>query len=158
LGAAEWLVKPIDKGRLLDALNRIVSREGRLAETVLVVDDEPADVEYLADILGQQGLHVLKAYGGQQGIDLATRHLPDVIVLDLMMPEVSGFEVVQRLRQHRATLGIPILIFTAKDLSREDLLRIAGHVQAVTFKSAKENLLNELERVLCKPLSEARST
>jgi DNA-binding response OmpR family regulator len=158
LGAAEWLVKPVQKEHLLDALSRILSRSGGAPERVLVIDDEPADLEYVADILEQQGVGVLRAHGGHEGIDLAIRHVPDVIVLDLMMPEVNGFEVVHRLRQHEATVRIPIVIFTAQDLNKGDWLRIRGQVQAVTRKSAKEDLLIELEKVLRKPaLAETRS-
>jgi PAS domain S-box-containing protein len=161
LGAAEWLIKPVEKEQLLDALNKIISGgEDPVSQTVLVVDDEPADVEFLADVLEREGLRVLKAYGGQEAINSATRHLPDLIILDLVMPDVNGFEVVYQLKQQRATFGIPIMIFTAADLSKEELLRIVGQVQAVTFKSAKEDLLGELEKVLRKApaLTEARST
>ena len=138
----------------------MISGESRVSQTVLVVDDEPAVVEFLADVLGREGLRVLKAYGGQEAINSATRLLPDLIILDLVMPDVNGFEVVCQLKQQRATFGIPIMIFTAADLSKEELLRIVGQVQAVTFKSSKEDLLGEIEKVLRKApaLTEARIT
>ncbi len=116
---------------------------------MLVVDDEPQTVELLTDELQAEGFNVLQAYGGQQGIDLAIKKHPDVIILDLMMPEVSGFDVVQQLRAHSEAMEIPILIFTAKDLAEEDRQKLEGHVKMIASKSGsgKEDLLRELERI-----------
>jgi CheY-like chemotaxis protein/anti-sigma regulatory factor (Ser/Thr protein kinase) len=150
LGAVEFLVKPVNKSRLIEVVNRAVATTGKQHATVLVVDDEPKTVEYLTDLLRHQGYSVLPAFGGQQAIDLATERLPDVIILDLMMPEVTGFDVVQRLREHPRACDIPILIFTAKDITDEDRRRLNSHIQAIMPKSGKEELLRQLEK-LAKP-------
>ncbi len=108
-----------------------------------MVDDEPQTVELLTDALQTEGFTVLKAYGGQQGIDLAIEKHPDMIILDLMMPEVSGFDVMQQLRAHSEAMEIPVVIFTAKDLTEEDRQKLEGHVQAIALKSSgREQLIN----------------
>ena len=147
LGAVEFLVKPINKERLLDAVRKAVAPRGEQPGTVLVVDDEPKTVEMLTDLLSHQGYEVLQAFGGEQGIEIALEHLPDAIILDLMMPEVTGFDVVQRLREYPAASEIPILIFTAKDITAEDRERLNSHIRTIVPKSGKDDLLRELERL-----------
>ncbi|HEY2933642.1 MAG TPA: PAS domain S-box protein [Acidobacteriota bacterium] len=144
LGAAAFLVKPIKKEHLLQTLHRAIGALGKKPRSVLVVDDERESVELVTDMLSAQGFSVLQAYSGQQGIDLAIEKLPDAIVLDLMMPDVSGFDVVERLRSHSGTRDIPILIFTAKDLTPEDRQRLNNRIQAIASKSSKEDLLRQL--------------
>ncbi len=143
MGALEWFVKPVNKEQLIEAVRKIE------AVTVLVVDDEPRTVELLTDMLQAEGFTVLQAYGGQQGVDLAIEKHPDLIILDLMMPEVSGFDVVEQLRAHPEAMEIPIMIYTSKDLTEEDRQRLNSHVQAIALKSAsgKEDLLQALERL-----------
>ncbi len=143
LGAVEYFVKPVNKEQLIKAVRKIE------AVTVLVVDDEPQTVELLTDMLQTEGFTVLQAYGGQQGVDLAIEKHPDLIILDLMMPKVSGFDVVEQLRAHSEAMEIPIMIYTSKDLTAEDRQRLNSHVQAIASKSAsgKEDLLQALERL-----------
>jgi len=149
LGAIEYFVKPVNKEQLIKAVRRVGTVFKKEKLTVLVVDDEPKAVELLTDELRAEGFDVLQAYGGQQGIDLAVEEHPDVIILDLMMPEVSGFDVVQQLRAHPEVMEIPVLIFTAKDLTEEDRQKLEVHVQIIVSKSGsgKEDLLRELERL-----------
>jgi PAS domain S-box-containing protein len=145
LGAIEYFVKPVNKEQLIEAVRKAGAVLGKEKITVLVVDDEPKTVELLTDMLQAEGFNVLQAYGGQQGIDLALEKHPDLIILDLMMPEVNGFDVVEKLRAHSEAMDIPILIFTAKDLTEEDRQRLNSHVQAIASKSAsgKEDLLRD---------------
>ena len=148
MGAIEWFVKPVEKNGIIEALNNVSAIFGKKDLTVLVVDDEPKIVELLTDRLESKDYKVLQAYGGRQGIDLAIEKLPDAIILDLMMPQITGFDVVQRLREHPEARDIPILIHTAKDLTREDRQQLNSHIQAITSKSSgKEHLLGELEKL-----------
>ena len=151
LGAVEYFVKPVNKEQLIKAVRNVMDRTARepKAMTVLVVDNEPQTVEMLTGYLQTEGFTVLQAYGGKQGIDLAIEKQPDAIILDLMMPEVSGFDVVQRLQAHPEAREIPILIFTAKHLTAEDRQRLTSHVQAISLKSGsgKENLFRALEKL-----------
>jgi PAS domain S-box-containing protein len=148
LGAADWLVKPIQRSALLAALQRTIRAPSSASRpSILVVDDEPATVEYLSELLQQNGFAVLPAAGGRAGIDLARSRHPDLILLDLMMPEVNGFDVVRALRGDSGTSDIPILILTAMDLTRADAERLGSSVQAIVAKGGPETLLTELARI-----------
>jgi len=78
---------------------------------------------------------VLRAYGGREAIETAKRELPDLIVLDLMMPEVSGFDVVEALKLSPETVRIPILVVTAKRITGEDRAQLNGYVMAIMEKA-----------------------
>ena len=146
LGALECFVKPVDRERLLDVVRAALSPDAQGTLNVLVVDDEPATVEQLTHLLTAHGFSVLGAYGGQQGIDLALETLPDIIVLDLMMPGVMGTEIVQRLRASPQGKDIPIIIYTAGDITPE-LRQQLDSVQAIVSKSNLKEFLQELERL-----------
>ena len=94
-----------------------------MAKTVLVIDDEPELVKLLDFNLTKAGYLVLTARDGEAGLSAARRHAPDVVVLDVMMPGLDGFEVCKRLRQESATAGVPILMLTAK---AEEADRVLG--------------------------------
>jgi DNA-binding response OmpR family regulator len=102
----------------------------------LIIDDDPLAVETLARMLEPEGFTISKAYGGQQGLDLAFEQLPDVIVVDLLMPDVSGFEFVQRLKEHEQTSTTPVFVVTVKDLTTEDVERLNAVASAVMQKGA----------------------
>jgi signal transduction histidine kinase/DNA-binding response OmpR family regulator/HAMP domain-containing protein len=148
LGAVDWLVKPANRDEFVAAVRKAVAgTQAADRPTVLVVDDEPPTVELLSDMLTSQGFRVLAAHDGQQGIALARAERPDLIVLDLVMPGLTGFDVVRELRQYPESRQIPILIFTVKDLSPEERQRLRGSVQAIVTKGALGDLLRELSRV-----------
>jgi CheY-like chemotaxis protein len=84
-------------------------------QLALVVDDDPKTVEIITIHLQNIGYRVAKAYSGSEAIEAANQLLPDLVVLDLLMPEVDGFDVVQTLKNNADTARIPILIITAKD-------------------------------------------
>jgi len=148
LGAVDWLVKPANPVNFLAAVRKaIAGTDSAETQTVLVVDDEPPTVELLTDMLRTQGLRVLAAHDGRQGVVLARAERPNLIVLDLIMPGLTGFDVVQELREHPETREIPILIFTVKDLSAAEREQLRGSVQAVVTKGAAGALLRELARV-----------
>jgi CheY-like chemotaxis protein len=130
-------------------MRAIESKKANECLKVVVVDDEPYVVETISEILQSRGYEVLRAYSGRQGIDLAVAHLPDVIVLDLLMPQMTGFEVVEQLREHPALRETPIIVYTAKDLTEEDRQRLRAPVRAIASKSDdKKQLLRQLERLL----------
>ena len=150
LGVIDWFVKPVEKEHLVDAVKRAGAASNKETMTVLVVDDEPKNVELLSDTLKANNYKVVQAYGGRQGIDLAMEHQPDIIILDLMMPEVTGFDVVEELRGHPQGKDIPIVIYTGKELTAEDRRRLNGRIEAIAPKAltSKEELLGKLERVI----------
>jgi CheY-like chemotaxis protein len=136
LGAAAVLQKPISRKELCDALVDLglfsFSQEKKL--TVLVVDDDPQAVEQIAVRMLGLANTVLRAYGGREAIDIARRELPDLIVLDLMMPDVNGFDVVEALTRRPETADIPILVVTAQRNTPEDISRLNGFVTTIMEK------------------------
>jgi PAS domain S-box-containing protein len=153
LGASAVLQKPVSAEELTEALAHLgMAPQAKSGQptTVLVVDDDPNAVKILTSYLECAGFTVLRAYGGEEGIQLADSRLPDLIVLDLMMPGVSGFEVVETLKKQPKTSGIPILVLTAKLLTAEDRKLLNGHVLQVMEKSEFDhgNFIGEVRRAL----------
>jgi CheY-like chemotaxis protein len=152
LGAAAVMQKPISRQELYDSLvglGLFPLAQGQSLK-ILVVDDDPKAVELIAvRVLGLAST-VLRAYGGQDAIDTARRELPDLIVLDLMMPEVSGFDVVAALNRQPDTAGIPILVVTAKHVTDEDRKRLNGYVMTIMEKADfdRERFVAEVRRAM----------
>ncbi|MCC4117974.1 response regulator [Aromatoleum toluclasticum] len=136
LGAADVLQKPVGRDELLDALARLGFVEGSdRPRRVLVVDDDPHAVEIVASHLEQARFAVSRAYGGAEAVEVARREHPALIILDLLMPEVSGFDVVEMLKSEPDTAVIPILVLTAKELTTEDRATLNGHVERIVGKA-----------------------
>jgi PAS domain S-box-containing protein len=120
-GAAAVLQKPISRAQLSASLVRLgVQPSQFITRTILVVDDDPKAVEVIAAFLPISEYTVVRAYGGAEAITLAGRLRPDLILLDLMMPDISGFAVVEALQRDMATANIPIVIVTAKHITELD--------------------------------------
>lgn len=136
LGATDYLVKPVSREELMNALQRVsLTRRRRREEvTILVIDNDSMAVELMEAMLTGEGFRVLKGYGGQEGIALAHREVPALIVLDLLMPEVDGFTVVERLRADFVTAAIPIVILTSKSLTLEENERLNGKIAYLARK------------------------
>jgi PAS domain S-box-containing protein len=136
LGAAAVLQKPIVRQDLYQSLVDLglfpFLPSQKLA--VLVVDDDPKAVDLIAVRLSGLASTVLRAHTGREAIDAARRELPDLIVLDLMMPDINGFDVVAALTEHESTARIPILVVTAKEITAEDRAKLHGHVTRIMGK------------------------
>jgi PAS domain S-box-containing protein len=136
LGAAAVIQKPVSRQELYDSLAELglfPVADGR-SLNVLVVDDDPKVVELVAVRIAGEGITVLRAYGGHAAIEVARRELPDVIVLDLMMPDVNGFDVVDALQQQPDTARIPIMVVTAKEITSDDRAKLNGFVATIMEK------------------------
>ncbi len=136
LGAIDYLSKPVDKDALLGTLSSLKGVLGVVMPKVLVVDDEPDAVELIASMIEPAGFDVLRAYGGQEGLDIAFGEHPDILILDLMMPVVSGFEVLSRLRNNPETKNLPVIICTAKDVTDDDVKQLSNGVIPIMQKGA----------------------
>jgi PAS domain S-box-containing protein len=159
-GAAGVLQKPVSRAQLRASLANLGLQHG--PETpcrVLIVDDDPMAVEVTAAFLPSPGFVVTRAYGGREAIVLARQLLPDLIVLDLMMPNVSGFDVTEAMRSDPATAGIPILVVTAKHVTREDreaLNKNGGHVPIVAKSGFNHaSFIAEVRRALAPAVENA---
>ena len=105
------------------------------AETrVLVVDDEPDQVTLISKILREEGYQIAKAYDGQEAIESVKRSQPDLIILDLMMPNVNGFDVIEYLKRGEETNEIPIIVLTGKELTRKQTQDLNGKVERIMKK------------------------
>jgi signal transduction histidine kinase/CheY-like chemotaxis protein len=138
LGATDYFVKPIDRRALLRWLERRARRPelAHPAVRILVVDDEASARDLLAGMLAPAGYDVVLAADGREGLARAREARPDVILLDLMMPGLSGFDVVSELKSQPTTAEIPILIVTAKEVTPEERALLNGHVAAILQKGA----------------------
>jgi CheY-like chemotaxis protein len=151
LGAADFLTKPIDRDRLAAALHRHVgTTESDRAHRALVVEDDPATREMLRRTLQREGWAADGAANGQIGLERVAAVPPDLILLDLIMPELDGFGFIERLRAEPAWRTIPILVLTAKDLTPDDRERLLGRVEQIIQKGAgtREALLAEVRALV----------
>ncbi|HEX6641760.1 MAG TPA: response regulator [Thermoanaerobaculia bacterium] len=149
LGADDYFVKPVDRPRLLERL-RAIRDGGNGRPRLLVIDDDAAVHSLLEEDLSSLGFGILNAYSGDEGMRCAIDTSPDVIILDLMMPNMSGFEVADALKDDPRTANIPILVLTSKEISIGD--RKLLHTKVSSFvqkggKSAREQLVREIRRV-----------
>ena len=133
IGAAEYLVKPIDRQALLDALGRCVSPPAN-KRTVVVIDDDPLDLDLVEASLAPAGWSVLAASGGEDGVELVRRERPSVVLLDLLMRDVDGFDVVERLRADPSVADVPIIVLTSKEMTTADHERLAGQISFLARK------------------------
>jgi signal transduction histidine kinase/DNA-binding response OmpR family regulator len=155
LGAADYMVKPIDRRRLASVLRQLCGGTGR----VLVVEDDEDTRAILRQALMSEGWTVADAPHGRVALTRLAEAPADVIVLDLMMPEMDGFELVAELRRHPEWRGIPVLVMTALDLSEADRHRLNGSVERVIQKSehSGSGLLHEVGEAVAACLRRSRS-
>jgi signal transduction histidine kinase/CheY-like chemotaxis protein len=149
LGAADYLVKPITEDELRRALDRV--KRDRPVNKILVVDDEPSALQLLKRILAAQPQYtVLEATGGVQALNIVQHNKPDLILLDLMMPEIDGFAVLEYVKSNPDTHDIPVIVVTAKEITREDRERLNGKMAALYNKGmfTAEQLLADISAAL----------
>ena len=145
LGATDYMVKPIDRERLVAVLRSISGAVGRHA---LLVDDDDLLRRAMRVALEQDGWNVTEAANGRLAMTQLAETHPDVIVLDLMMPEMDGFEFLDGIRQHADWREIPVLVVTAKDLTSEDRARLNVGAERILHKSSRDKLLEEVALAL----------
>ena len=130
LGASEYLTKPIDREKLSASVQRY--RHG--SQIVLVVEDDDDTREMMVRTLANDGWKVREAANGRVALGRVNEAVPDLILLDLMMPEMDGFEFISRVRAESRWRRIPVIVVTAKTLTTEDLARLNGQVQHLVHK------------------------
>jgi signal transduction histidine kinase/DNA-binding response OmpR family regulator len=147
LGASDYFVKPVDRKRLAAALRAVVGRDGA---RVLLVEDDEATRALMRDELERGGWTVVEADNGRTALTRLAEQPPDAIVLDLMMPEMDGFEFIAELRARPDGRNIPVIVVTAMDLSQADRDRLNGDVARVVQKQATDQvtLLREISDLL----------
>jgi CheY-like chemotaxis protein len=147
LGATDYLTKPVQRERLVGLLRRHC-QDG--TAPVLVVEDDADTREMLQRMLEREGFTVTEAADGRAGLDRVAEKRPSLILLDLLMPQMNGFEFLAELQTRPEWRSIPVVVVTAKDLTAEEHARLSGQVSEVLRKGAytRERLLSEVrERV-----------
>ncbi len=146
LGAADFLPKPVDRERLAATVRRY--RGARRPSLALVVEDDAASREVLRRTLEHDGWRVIEAENGRQGLLALEHSLPDLILLDLMMPELDGFSFVESLGASPAWAGVPVVVLTAAELTADERRRLQGHVRQVLQKGAmnRDELAREIRK------------
>ncbi len=148
LGASDYLTKPVDREQLTHVLNKYACENPPCP--VLVVDDDADARRLLRRLLESEGWKVQEAADGQEALDRVTADRPELILLDLMMPVMDGFEFSLELRKNPAWKAIPVVVLTARDLSVEDRRRLNGHIDRILQKGAfnRDELIEEIRGVL----------
>jgi CheY-like chemotaxis protein len=141
LGATEFLTKPVRRHQLVQLLDRYA--RGDVARRALVVDDKAENRDVLRRALESEGWQVSEAENGQIALGRVADQAPSLILLDLMMPVMDGFEFVMEMRKQHASAAIPIVVVTAKDITDEDRRRLNGDVVGLIQKDGldRESLL-----------------
>jgi CheY-like chemotaxis protein/anti-sigma regulatory factor (Ser/Thr protein kinase) len=141
LGAAEYLVKPVDRVKLVETLSAIC---GSAAGCVLLVDDDDIVRRGVRAALEPIGWQVIEAENGAVAVDVLAGTSPDAIILDLMMPKMDGFELLEALRARPDWQSIPVVVITAKDLTDADRDRLNGGIARIIQKSDRDDMLRQL--------------
>jgi signal transduction histidine kinase/DNA-binding response OmpR family regulator len=152
LGADEYLVKPVEKDTLLAAIERRISKRAAAAaiRPILVIEDDTATREFIAEMLVAQGYNVATAADGAQARAQVAAVLPELVILDLVLPEASGFELLGEWRANPRTADLPIFVLTSKDLTQEEQRYLRAHAESLFHKQKPwhEALLKQLARVV----------
>jgi CheY-like chemotaxis protein len=146
LGAHEFMLKPIDREHLVSVLRKLE----RSSQTLLVVEDDPAARDLLERTLTAEGWTLIEAENGRVALGLLEQHQPDAVILDLMMPEMDGFEFLEVVRADPRWRNLPVIVVTARELSDAERAFLSGNVQQILLKGATSK--DELLRRLCQAL------
>ena len=148
LGAADYATKPIDRRRLAQILRKHTCDSPPCP--VLLVEDDPSTRALTKKMLEKEGWKVSEAANGRAALESMEQERPRLILLDLMMPEMDGFEFAERVRRHPEWRSIPIVVLTAMDLTSDDRQRLNGYVESIIRKAgdSRESLLNQVRDLL----------
>jgi len=152
LGADEYIVKPVEKAALLAAIQRCLNHRGQIEsiQNILVVEDDAPAREFIAELLSKQGYNVCTAADGAEALTRMASLPPELVILDLILPQVSGFELLAEWRSASRTMDIPVFVLTSKDLTREETDYLMKNTTALFRKQEpwQETLLRQLQRVV----------
>ena len=150
LGAKEYLVKPIQKEKLISSIRSLLTTYSSTKHIkVLLIDDDKSITDLLSVILEAEGCDVIISHEGKAGLELAKNEQPNLIILDLTMPEMSGFEVAHELKKQQSTMHIPIIIMTGNEINDDMKEKLEGFVVKLMSKSGftKKDLLKEITTI-----------
>jgi CheY-like chemotaxis protein len=147
LGVTDYLVKPVNRDRLLSVLRKVSPDQ---PDSVLIVEDDEATREMLWRTLEKEGFGIREAENGRVGLQQVAKQAPELILLDLMMPEMDGFEFLLEIRRHEEWRNIPLIVVTAKDLTEDEQNWLRGYVEKIVFKGAysRDELVTEVKQIV----------
>lgn len=150
LGASAYLLKPLNPREVIDTLSRVTKQADRSHIHVLVVDDDPHIADMLLQILPSSEFDLRSANDGIAGLEAIAQLRPDVLLLDIMMPRMDGFGVIEQVRANPATQNLPIIVISAKELTDEESARLKESVAFVMGKQGfnGEKLIEEIKSVV----------
>ena len=158
LGAAEYLLKPIDSKKLETILDKFKSAVN--SDSIMVVEDDPGVREMLCRQLRAKNWRVVEAENGKEALLKLKNYQPGLILSDLMMPEMDGFELVHRLKQHEQLSSIPVIILTAKSITNQERQKLNGEVSKIFEKGSYQRsvLFHEVSHLLDQAIARKQST
>ena len=150
LGAADYLIKPIRKTVLLETIRKHVPIQGDDDSEILLVDDDPKSLEMLQETLRSAGYETQCVRSGASALEVLSSKVVSAVLLDLMMPGMDGFEVIQHVRGQATLADLPILVMTAKTLTQEEIVLLSRETQALFKKNGswQQQLIAEVARVV----------
>jgi CheY-like chemotaxis protein len=150
LGAADYLIKPIRKPVLLEAIRKHVPPQGNDDSEILLVDDDPRTLEMLEESLRSAGYETQSVQSGARALEVLSSKLVSAVLLDLLMPGMDGFEVIRHVRQEATLKELPIFVMTGKSLTPEESALLARDTQALLQKNGswQQQLIAEVGRVV----------
>jgi hypothetical protein len=151
LGADEYILKPVDRSLLLSAVERCLKRRNTAAESasILVVEDDAATRELIVDLLSRSGYAVSSVEDGLGARDHVQSSLPELVILDLMLPGINGFGLIAEWRKDARTAHLPIFVLTNKDLTAQEKSYLCANTGALVLKDERwrEELIRQVQRV-----------
>jgi CheY-like chemotaxis protein len=150
LGAADYLIKPIRKTVLLETIRKYVPSQGDDESEILLVDDDPGSLEMLEETLRSAGYETQSVRSGARALEVLSSKVVSAVLLDLLMPGMDGFEVIQHVRSQATLANLPILVMTAKTLAPEEIALLSRETQALFQKNGswQQHLVAEVARVV----------
>ena len=148
LGAADYLLKPINWDNLVTVIKKYADHINE--DSILIVEDDSNARDIMSRIISEAGWKVIEASNGKEALNKIKSGLPGLILLDLMMPEMDGFEFMDEFRSYSFGADVPVIIITAKDLTNSDRELLSGRVSQILLKGSYslEDLLAEVKKYL----------
>jgi CheY-like chemotaxis protein len=143
-------VKPVDRELLLSTLRQHVQARPGNPPKILVVDDEPASLELIQEVLGGAGYVPILNSSGREALETLTKTQVSAVIVDLLMPEMNGFEFIFRVKENARFQDLPLLVLTAKELTGKDFEVLRRDTKAVFLKSStwREDLVKQLRKLV----------
>jgi signal transduction histidine kinase/DNA-binding response OmpR family regulator len=153
LGADEYIVKPVEKATLLAAVERCLNLRGQVGRgrrPILIVEDDAPTREFIAEMLHKHGYVVSTAADGTEARAQVASSLPELVILDLILPKVSGFQLLAEWRSDSRTADLPVFVLTSKDLTQEERKYLQTNAGAFFHKQERwqEALIGQLQRAV----------